>query len=228
MDENTGRDYGDETAHWPRDFTNKLKPGPIEAKMVAPAETQADFQRRIEAEVRNATNRPILGGGGSLQGIGQARAWPLVQQPLPDPTAKPSNPKDAIGSDKIPHHLWPAVATILGTLGLTDGMLKYGRANWREAQVRFSIYYDALKRHLDALNEGEWDDPDSGLPHLSHILASAAIIADAHASGDLIDDRMYKGGFYRKFIDTMTKHVARLKLKHADKSPKHWTIKDNK
>lgn len=144
-----------------------------------------------------------------------------------DPTSKPSNPKDAIGSDKIPHHLWPVAATILGTLGLTDGMLKYGRANWRAAGVRFSIYYDAIKRHMDAMNEGEWVDPDSGLPHLSHVLASAAIISDAWATNNLIDDRQYEGGFYRAFIDRMTSHVSRLKAKHKGNNPKHWTIKDN-
>ena len=34
---------------------------------------------------------------------------------------KPTNPKDAIGSDKLPLHLWPSTATALGCLGLLDG-----------------------------------------------------------------------------------------------------------
>lgn len=131
-----------------------------------------------------------------------------------------------VGSDKIPMHLWPEVATVLGSLGLLDGMLKYGRSNWRYAGVRASIYYDAAKRHLNAWFEGEEADPDSGLPHLAHVLACCAILVDAEAAGKLNDDRMVEGG-YRKFIDGMTKHVAILKKKHADRNPKHYTIKDN-
>src|SRR4051812_15804399 len=125
-----------------------------------------------------------------------------------DPTAKPSNPKDAIGSGKIPLHLWPPSASVLGCLGLLDGMLKYGRSNWRAAGVRWSIYYDAIRRHLDALHEGEDLDPDSGLPHMAHILACCAIIVDAQATGQLIDDRQYQGAGYRQLVSQMTPQVA--------------------
>ena len=69
-------------------------------------------------------------------------------------TSKPSNPKDAIGSDKLPLHLWPALASAEGSLALLDGALKYGRSNFRVAGVRASIYNDALRRHMDAWFEG--------------------------------------------------------------------------
>jgi Domain of unknown function (DUF5664) len=143
-------------------------------------------------------------------------------------TDKASNPKDLVGSDKLPIHLWPASATIVGCLGLLDGMLKYGRSNWRFSGVRMSIYVDALKRHADALFEGEGTDPDSGLPHESHMLACLAIIVDAKATGTLNDDRQYNGAGYRKLVESMTPHVKRLKEKHKDRSPRHWTIRDNK
>jgi len=136
---------------------------------------------------------------------------------------KPCNPKDAIGSGKIPMHLWPATATALGSLGLLDGMLKYGRSNFRAVGVRASIYYDAASRHLNAWFEGEAVDPDSGLPHLAHALACLAIIVDAEAAGKLNDDRMHPGG-YRELINSLTPHVARLKAVHADKAPQHYTI----
>src|SRR5436309_1036894 len=103
---------------------------------------------------------------------------------------KPTNPKQAIGSDKLPYHLWPETATILGALGLLDGALKYGRTNWRAAGVKASIYYDATRRHMTAWFEGEDIDPDSGLHHFAHALASIAILADAMAAGRLNDDRM--------------------------------------
>lgn len=135
------------------------------------------------------------------------------------------NPKDAIGSDKMPLHLWPETATVMGTLGLLDGALKYGRSNWRSAGIRLSVYVDAMRRHINAMFEGEKVDPDSGLPHIAHILATAAIIVDADAAGKLIDDSQYPGG-YRALLDEMTPEVARLKEKHADKNPKHYTIKD--
>jgi hypothetical protein len=145
-----------------------------------------------------------------------------------DRRLKASNPKDIIGSDKIPYHLWPEVASILGALGLLDGALKYGRTNWREAGVKCSIYYDALRRHANAWFEGEDIDPDSGLPHFAHMLACIAILVDADANGKLVDDRQYNPmNGYRRFIDKMTEHVKRIKLVHANKHPKHYTIADN-
>ena len=141
-------------------------------------------------------------------------------------STKPTNPKDAIGSDKMPLHLWPKTATVLGTLALLDGALKYGRSNWRAVGVRASIYYDALDRHMTAWFEGEDIDPDSGLPHLSHALATIAIIVDAIAADRFHDDRMIQGG-YRKLMDQHTSDVIRLKKKHAAHNPRHYTIQDN-
>lgn len=140
---------------------------------------------------------------------------------------KPTNPKDAIGSAKLPLHLWPTTATITGALALLDGALKYGRQNWREAGVRYSIYYDAARRHMDAAFEGEDADPDSGLPHEAHALACLAIIVDARATGKLIDDRAYNGGGYRAAVADATAHVGRLQEKHAGRDPRHFTIADD-
>lgn len=140
---------------------------------------------------------------------------------------KPTNPKDAIGSDKLPYHLWPPTATIMGAMGLLEGMLKYGRANWREAGIRFTIYYDALQRHLDKLKSGEMYDEDSGLPHFAHILACAAILTDAWACGQMVDDRDYNGDGYLKLLKELTPNVKRMKEKYKDRDPRHWTIADN-
>jgi hypothetical protein len=140
--------------------------------------------------------------------------------------SKPTNPKDLIGSDKVPLHLWPETASVLGSMGLLDGALKYGRANFRAIGVRASIYYDATRRHMNKWFEGEDIDPDSGLPHLAHALASIAIIIDAQATGKLNDDRQHPGG-YAELVEQMTPHVARLKAKYADRAaPKHYTIQD--
>ena len=140
---------------------------------------------------------------------------------------KATNPKDAIGSSKIPFHLWPETATIYGSLGLLDGMLKYGRMNWRPAGVKFSIYFDAMRRHMNKINEGEWTDPDSGLPHLCHVGACWAIITDAYAAGQLTMDTNFPGG-YVETVAAMTPHVERLKKLHAEQghAPHHWTRAD--
>lgn len=139
---------------------------------------------------------------------------------------KPTNPKDAIGSDKLPLHLWPKTASVVGSLALLDGASKYGRSNFRAIGVRASIYVDAAERHLTAWFEGEDVDPDSGLPHLGHALACLAILVDAEACGKLNDDRMISGG-YRALVERHTPDVARIKAHHADKAPHHYTIADN-
>ena len=143
-----------------------------------------------------------------------------------DNTLKSTNPKDLIGSDKIPLHLFPESAVIYGALALLDGALKYGRGNWRVAGVRASIYYDATMRHMSKWFEGEEIDPDSGLPHLAHAMACIAILIDAKTAGKLKDDRMVEGN-YSDLIKEMTPHVKRLKEVHKDKNPHHYTIQDN-
>lgn len=143
----------------------------------------------------------------------------------PKSDVKDTNPKDSIGCDKMPLHLWPTSATVLGTLGLLDGASKYGRANWRVAGVRASIYYDALFRHMSAWFEGEDYAADSGVHHLGHALACLAIITDAMACGKLVDDRMFPGEF-RAFLDKHTPEVKRVKALHSEKHPHHYTIAD--
>ncbi len=136
---------------------------------------------------------------------------------------KPTNPKDAIGCNKLPIHLWPSTATMLGSIALLNGALKYGRSNFRAVGVRASIYYDAACRHLDAWFEGEETDPEDGVDNLGAVLACIAIIVDARAAGKLRDDRMVKGG-YRPLRDMLTKEVARLKELHGLRDPIHYDI----
>lgn len=141
------------------------------------------------------------------------------------PETKPSNPKDNVGSTKLPFHLWPETATALGCLGLLDGELKYGRSNFRAVGVRASVYVDACRRHLAAWFEGETSDPDSGVPHLGHALACLAILVEAEAAGNLNDDRMFPTK-YREWINSLTPHVARMQKLYSDRPvPVHYTIR---
>lgn len=139
---------------------------------------------------------------------------------------KPSNPKDLIGVTKLPLHLWPAVATAWGSLALLEGMLKYGKSNYRAVGVRSSVYVDALLRHIYEYVEGNNVDKDSGLHPLGHALACIAIILDAEEHGKLEDDRLYSEDTeaHRNMVAELTPHVLRLKAKHGDKNPIHYTI----
>ena len=141
-----------------------------------------------------------------------------------------TNPKDEIGSTKLPLQLWPAEATAMGCLGMLEGAEKYGRNNFIAGDgVIASIYIEAAKRHLDAWFEGEEFAPDSGVPHLGNALATIAIVVKCQAHGKLVDDRNYSPnpGAYRRLVANLTPHVARLKAMFKDKAPKHWTIADN-
>ena len=143
------------------------------------------------------------------------------------PDVKQTNPKDALGALKLPLSLWPPTATAMGSVAMADGMLKYGRANFRAIGIRASIYVDAAFRHIQAWNEGEECDPFTGVPHLAYALASLAIIVDARAAGKFVDDRPIQGG-YKTVIDDLAPLIGKLKELYRDRpEPKHYTIADN-
>lgn len=102
---------------------------------------------------------------------------------------KDTNPKDAIGISKAPLSVIPTPALHLLGLAMMEGALKYGRHNYREAGIRYSVYYDAMMRHMNAWWEGEDIDPDSGLPHPVKAMACMAILTDAIVMGNGNDDR---------------------------------------
>lgn len=140
---------------------------------------------------------------------------------------KPSNPKDMVGSTKLPLDLVPATAMAVASLAHLDGALKYGKWNWRDAGVRSSIYVAAALRHIEKWNNGEEYDTDSGVHHLGHAMACLNILVDSMVMGNLTDDRPPRtdlSGFMCQLLECQTKLLER----HSDKSPKHFTIEDSK
>lgn len=101
----------------------------------------------------------------------------------------PPNPKQRYGDLKVPLGLVPPAARVYAALGHAEGAEKYGPFNWRETAVEAMTYVHAAQRHLDAWMDGNDLDPDSGKPHLGHVLASINIIIDALECGKLIDNR---------------------------------------
>lgn len=141
---------------------------------------------------------------------------------------KPSNPKDLIGSTKVPLGLVPPITQAYLAVGHLEGDLKYGRANWREAGVRFSIYLDAMLRHIGKLRDGEWADEITKVPHLANILCCASIIIDAHHMGKLIDDRPKANPATTEVIDGMGSIVQNLQDLFKDKKPIDYLIEGPK
>lgn len=139
---------------------------------------------------------------------------------------KDTNPKDAIGSTKLPLHLVPDTATAYLALAFCEGATKYGAFNWRVAGVRASIYMAAARRHQAKWWNGEWADPKTGVPHLASAMACMAIILDAKLANKLTDDRPPAVPM-SELIDGMEATVKHLIEMHKDKNPRHWTIADS-
>lgn len=139
---------------------------------------------------------------------------------------KATNPKDAIGSSKLPLHLVPDSVGIYAAMAFAEGASKYGAYNWRIAGVRFSVYIAAMERHRIKLWNGEWADPDTGVPHLSSIIACAGIIADANRCGKLLDDRPPSCDMGAAIAEA-ERVVAGVLALNANKNPRHWTIADS-
>jgi hypothetical protein len=137
------------------------------------------------------------------------------------------NPKLALGAKAIPLHLVPAAFLMAAATGLQNGKYKYGGCNYRVAKVSAVTYIDALLRHAQAFKEGEYLDPEDGVPHFSGMCASLAILVDAWFNGNIVDDRPYPSD-YRAAYNHFKPHIARLEKMHKDagKDPKHWTILD--
>jgi len=102
---------------------------------------------------------------------------------------KDTNPKDAVGTKKVPVSVLPM--PVLGEVGLAllEGARKYGRHNYRVAGVRGSVYIDACFRHLASWWEGEDVDPDSGLSHITKAIAGLVVLRDSMLMENWKDDR---------------------------------------
>lgn len=126
---------------------------------------------------------------------------------------KPSNPKTAIGIEKVPMSTvsGPVVAEL--GVAMLEGALKYGRHNWRVAGARASVYYDAAHRHLQLWWEGEDHDPESAceLHHITKAISSLMVLRDAMITGTWVDDRPPRtpNGWMQALNDKVKKLLAR-------------------
>lgn len=116
--------------------------------------------------------------------------WSEVQIMEPvDSGKKSSNPKDRAATNRLDLSLAPATARAYLALGCVEGDCKYGGFNYRVDGILASTYYSAANRHLDKWFNGEWADPETGVPHLASALASIGILVDGVETNKLVDDR---------------------------------------
>ena len=99
------------------------------------------------------------------------------------------NPKEAAGRAKCPMHLLSPSAMRETANALGSGAAKYGPRNYRVAGVNATTYVAAILRHITAWNDGEDNDPESGLSHVAHVSACCDILLDCAETGMLNDDR---------------------------------------
>ena len=132
---------------------------------------------------------------------------------------KESNPKQSIGNSRVPLDLIPTTGLVYAAMSFAEGASKYSASNWRITGVRFSTYHAAMMRHMLKVANGEWVDPETHVPHLGSIIASAMIIADAREIGNLNDDRApaLNVGAMMKRAEAVIAHVREL---NRDANPK--------
>ena len=126
---------------------------------------------------------------------------------------KDTNPKDAVGVKKAP--ISTVSGPVLAELGVAmlEGARKYGRHNYRISGVRASVYMDANFRHMAQWWEGQDDDPDSGLSHITKAIASLFVLRDAMICENWVDDRPppIPEGFWKAINEKAAKVVEKYK-----------------
>jgi hypothetical protein len=140
-----------------------------------------EWQNKLE---RDAAWKPMRFEGTKTYNVLEETDGFHVKADLPD-----SNAKTAAAVGKPTFSAIPPVSLMALGAAMNDGRKKYGRFNWRDANVTSTVFYDAIMRHMHAWMSGERCADDSGIHHLAHAMAGCAILLDAEHNGVLNDDR---------------------------------------
>lgn len=136
--------------------------------------------------------------------------------------SKDTNPKDAVGTAKVP--LSTVSFQVMAEVGLSmlEGARKYGRHNYRVSGVRASVYFDAAFRHLGAWWEGEDLDPDSGLSHVTKAIAGLMVLRDSMIQENWVDDRPPRVA--RGFVSGLNAQAKDIIERTPDPKPAHTEL----
>jgi hypothetical protein len=192
------------------------------AKPVAWSDDAGKIQGRVSDEQLDALCRQSLA---DLEARNEREESRQAQEDAYSELCKPTNPKDAAATGRVPLGLLSPIAKAHWALAQHCGRAKYGAWNWREAGARASIYLDAIGRHADGYLSGETYDPADLTHHLGNIMACCAILLEAEAAGKLVDDRPPRVD-HRQTYATVEAQMKVLSQKYADRNPRHWVITD--
>jgi hypothetical protein len=137
----------------------------------------------------------------------------------------PVNPKALTGALKAPMSALPTLVMLEVGVAMFEGACKYGRHNYRIADISASVNYDGVMRHINAWWEGEDIDADSGMSHVTKAISALVVLRDSMISGRIIDDRpptIMPAGF----LENLNALTVAITERNADKSPRHCTIAD--
>lgn len=79
-------------------------------------------------------------------------------------------------SGKPPMELIPIIGLESAALVFGYGAEKYAAWNWAKG-MPWSAVVGCMMRHLAAIQRGEDLDPESGLPHVGHLMCNALMLA---------------------------------------------------
>ncbi len=68
------------------------------------------------------------------------------------------------------------------------GAKKYSAHNWRKGMA-YSRVLDSMMRHIHAFREGQDNDPETGLPHMAHVVCNAMFLLEYAKTHPECDDR---------------------------------------
>ena len=92
---------------------------------------------------------------------------------------KPASKKEfKHDQDKLRYDLLPVQSVEWLVKVLTHGAEKYTPNSWQKVNPFYERYFAALMRHLMAWKQGEEIDPDSGLPHLAHVMCCTVFLLE--------------------------------------------------
>lgn len=89
---------------------------------------------------------------------------------------------------KVPLNLLSREALEQTAKVLAFGAEKYAEHNWRRG-FAWSRPMAAAMRHLQAFNDGEDKDPESGLSHLAHAMCCIMFLLEFEKTHQELDDR---------------------------------------
>lgn len=87
-------------------------------------------------------------------------------------------PGQKFDGGKVQFCLVPPLAHEAHASVLTFGAQKYAPDNWRKVHNAQTRYLNAAFRHIHSHTKGEVQDPESGLPHLAHAIASLSFVLE--------------------------------------------------